>query len=437
MARSAREHSDRSISMAAISALGGLLREYAPLRARAAGELVRDRGRRSLLDPDFVSMAPAAVAEIREQRIWLETKVLRQYLALFGESLGEARDVANLIALETRRLGVESIDIHPNLLELVIRFFNSYLRAAVNARDLRTAYYVLDQYRLLGEATLAARDTRRTLEIAGHLRFYGQLAYEMEQPFLLEAVAYDLARLVERAVETGAARGRAAARPVPPGGPRARVAGAGGAPARRAPRAGAARDLLPGGRRRAAGAAHLRGHEATSGRERLAAVRDELMTRGARAVLGVHRPRRELLVPAARAARAPGALLLLVPALARAAARRVRARLRRRPRPTAPGPVADWPALRRRRRRPALVAAHADHARQRGRARDRVDPPLGRRARWHARRSARARSRSRPSWWTARSTPARRAAACSRSTPRPGASAGATTPASTPRSSTS
>jgi quinoprotein glucose dehydrogenase len=200
VARSAREHSDRNISMAAISALAGLLREYLPLRRELPTRWFEIEGTLAH-DPDFVSMAPVAMAEIREQRIWLETKVLRQYLALFSESLGDARDVANLIALETRRLGVESIEHHPALLDLVTRFFNSYLRAAVNAHDLRTAYFVLDQYRLLGEATLAARDGWRTLEIAGHLRFYGQLAYEMDQPFLLEAVAYDLARLVEGAVE--------------------------------------------------------------------------------------------------------------------------------------------------------------------------------------------------------------------------------------------
>jgi hypothetical protein len=200
VARSAREHSDRSISMAAIGALAGLLREYAPLRSALPARWFEVEG--ALLDdPDFVSMAPVALAEIREQRIWLETKVLRQYLALFGESLGDARDIANRIALETRRLGVEAIESHPALLDLVIRFFNSYLRAAVNARDLRTAYYVLDQYRLLAEATLTAGDRRRTLEVAGHLRYYGQLAYEMGQSFLLEAVAYDVARLVERAVE--------------------------------------------------------------------------------------------------------------------------------------------------------------------------------------------------------------------------------------------
>jgi hypothetical protein len=202
VARSARERSDRNISMAAISALAGLLREYAPLRERLPASWFEIEGALAA-DPDFVSMAPVTVAEIREQRIWLETKLLRQYYTLFVECLGAARDIANLIALETRRLGVEAIGSHPALLDLVIRFFNSYLRAAVNAHDLRTASYVLDQYRLLGEATLAAGETRRTLELAGHFRYYGQLAYVMGQAFLLEVVAYDLARLVECAVEGG------------------------------------------------------------------------------------------------------------------------------------------------------------------------------------------------------------------------------------------
>ena len=202
VARSAREHSDRSISMAAISALAALVREYVPLRAELPDgwfEIEGDLAR----DPDFVSMAPVAVSEIRAQRLWLETKVLRQYLALYGESLGDARDIANLIALETRQLGVDAIGRHPALLALTIRFFNSYLRAAVNAHDLRTAYYVLDQYRLLGEAALATGERACALEVADHMRFYGQLGYGTGQPFLLEAVAYDLARLVERAVEAG------------------------------------------------------------------------------------------------------------------------------------------------------------------------------------------------------------------------------------------
>ena len=202
VARGAREHSDRSISMAAISALAGLVREYVPLRQELPAGWFEIEGALAR-DPDFVSLAPVVVAEIREQRVWLETKVLRQYWVLFTECLGEARDIANLLALETRQLGVAAIGCHPALLALVIRFFNSYLRAAINAHDQRTAYYVLDQYRLLGEAALAAGESARVLEIADHLRSYGQMGYGMGQSFLLEAVAYDLARLVERAVEAG------------------------------------------------------------------------------------------------------------------------------------------------------------------------------------------------------------------------------------------
>ncbi|HEY2389449.1 MAG TPA: DUF2254 family protein [Candidatus Binatia bacterium] len=202
VARSAREHSDRSISMAAISALAGFLRDYEPLRDELPAAWFEIDGTLAL-DPDFVSMAPHATAEIRIERVWLETKVLRQFLALFTESLGGARDIANLVALETRRLAVDAMIRHPALLALGIRFFNSYLRAALNGRDQRTAYYVLDQYRMLGEAAVSAGAGGRALEVAGHLRFYGHLAYEMSQPFLLEAVAYDLARLVEHAVESG------------------------------------------------------------------------------------------------------------------------------------------------------------------------------------------------------------------------------------------
>ncbi len=202
VARSARERSDRSISMAAISALAGLVREYLPLRDELPDSWFEIEGALAR-DPDFVSMAPVVVAELREQRVWLETKVLLQYWVLFTECLGEVGDVASVIALETRQLGVEAIGRHPALLALVIRFFNTFMRAAVKAQDLRTAYYVLDQYRLLGEAALAAGERARVLEIADHLRYYGQLGYGMGQPFLLEVVAYDLARLVERAVEAG------------------------------------------------------------------------------------------------------------------------------------------------------------------------------------------------------------------------------------------
>jgi len=201
IARGAHQHRDRSIALASVDALADVLRGYRRLRDalpaswfEIGGELARD--------PDFVALAPSAVTELEAQRIWLEAKILRQYLSLFEEGLGEERDLGNLIALNTRSLAVEYAGDGPELPDLAVRFFNSFLRVALRAGDLRTAYYVCDQYRSLAEDALARGDRERLHRIAAHLHEYGDFAYELGMAFLLEVVAWDIATLIERAVET-------------------------------------------------------------------------------------------------------------------------------------------------------------------------------------------------------------------------------------------
>jgi hypothetical protein len=199
VALNAMEHRDRGISMASVDALGQLVHEYQPLRQAFPDDWFRIDGSLAR-DPDFVSMAPVVLEEILEQRIWFEMKVLRQFHTLFVESVNRMRDVSYLIALDTRRIAAAALRDHLELFDLAIRFFNSYLRAAINAKDPRTAYYVLHQYRQLAEEALEVRDAERVVTVAEHLRFYGQLAYAGNLPFLLEAVAYELALLTEEAI---------------------------------------------------------------------------------------------------------------------------------------------------------------------------------------------------------------------------------------------
>jgi len=199
IARSAREHSDLGIATESIDALRDLVLAYGALR-EDLDEAWFDIAALLARDPDFVSMDPAARAEVVAQRLWLEVKVLRQYHALFGESLGRSREISHLIALDSMQIGAHAVAGQRPLLALCARFFNSYLRAAINARDLRTAYYVLHQYRSLAAEALRAGLSEAVIEMAGHFRFYGQLGYEQGQPFLLEVVAYDLAHLVEVAL---------------------------------------------------------------------------------------------------------------------------------------------------------------------------------------------------------------------------------------------
>ena len=194
MARGARQHHDRSVALAAVDALSDVLRAYVPLREglppswfQVDRELARD--------PDFVALAPSAVRELEEQRVWLEAKVFRQFLSLFEEGLGEERDLGNLIALNTRSLASE----HPDLVDLAVRFFNSYLRVSIRAGDLRSAYYVMDQYRNVAESALRRGERAQLHRIAAHLHEYGDFACDLGQVFLLEVVAWDIATLIELA----------------------------------------------------------------------------------------------------------------------------------------------------------------------------------------------------------------------------------------------
>ncbi|CAN5632622.1 hypothetical protein BH23GEM10_BH23GEM10_00330 [soil metagenome] len=85
---------------------------------------------------------------------------------------------------------------------------NSYLRATLNARDVRSTYHVLHQYRLLVEAMLRAGHGAGALEGARYMHFYGELGFGMELPFVTETVAYDVAAICEFAHQTGAPEAR-------------------------------------------------------------------------------------------------------------------------------------------------------------------------------------------------------------------------------------
>ena len=195
VARSALSQGDRSVAMASVDALARFLRDYQDEKADRPVSWFRTD--RVLNDPDFVALEAASLQAIDDERLWVEVKVLRQYLVLVGLSVPACRDVANLIAIRTRELG-EACGEAP-VLDLLIRCFNSYLRATLNARDPRTTYYLLNQYRLLAEHLLVYGDPAlrsSVVAIAGHLAHYGQLAERMDMPFILEVAAHDLVQLI-------------------------------------------------------------------------------------------------------------------------------------------------------------------------------------------------------------------------------------------------
>jgi hypothetical protein len=204
VAHNAMQGGDKGVSMAAIDSLRELMTGYQRVRDglpeawfQISGELAHNA--------DFVSMDPSVLSELGARRVWLEMKILRQYQAVFVETLGSVRDVGYVVAINTRLMAEGAArGGHGALLRLTIKFFNTYMRAAISSGDVRTAYSVCHQYRMLAQTLLELNEGAHAIEIAHHLHYYGQVSYGARLPFILETVAYDLCTLNELAHARGA-----------------------------------------------------------------------------------------------------------------------------------------------------------------------------------------------------------------------------------------
>jgi hypothetical protein len=183
----------RELALAYLDAKSGQERDWFAL-----GSIIR-------VNPDFASMADDSVAELEEARTWFEFKVLRQYQSIYTEALGTMRDINYVIAINTRQMAERALARRePEALQLAIKFFNTFLRATLNQGDVRTAYTILNQYRIMAESVLVSGDGATALVIANHIKYYGHVSYQKRLPFVTETVAYDLGALCEVAHATRA-----------------------------------------------------------------------------------------------------------------------------------------------------------------------------------------------------------------------------------------
>ncbi len=206
----AMQQKDKNIAFSAVDALCNFAILYGQNKASMGltWPKIQPWNRQS---PDFVSLSSDAIQELEDRQTWLEWKILRQYQMLFSEGLDQIKDVCYLISINTRRLGdAACVSNHISTLDLAIKFFNTYMRAALNAMDVRTAYNILHQYRQLAERVLYESENpnatgnkaidienrrKRVVEIAMRMRYYGGLAFQKKMAFLTEVVAHDLGGL--------------------------------------------------------------------------------------------------------------------------------------------------------------------------------------------------------------------------------------------------
>jgi len=195
---------DKIIASGAVDALKDFSLAYLKAKSKAS-DVWFDIGASIRQNPDFVAMDPESLVDLERRRTWVEWKVMRQYLGIYNEALGSMRDINYLIAIDTRYIGeAAGAADDTELIVLVFRFMNSYMRATLNARDVRTAYNVLNQYRLLVEAMIRQKNGKAAVEGVRHMNYYGHVSFDMKLTFVTETVAYDLSALCQYANEQGA-----------------------------------------------------------------------------------------------------------------------------------------------------------------------------------------------------------------------------------------
>jgi hypothetical protein len=154
---------------------------------------------------DFVTLMDDSFKIIINEKTWVEQKLLRQLKTAFTESINKARDLCTFTAQCFYIIGKKTVDLDDaRVSKLVIKFFNTLIRATFNEKDVKTCFNLLNQYRLFGEYIIKKNNDYLLLKIVNYFKYYGLLAVEnFNLPFILETIAHDICDLSKKAYTNG------------------------------------------------------------------------------------------------------------------------------------------------------------------------------------------------------------------------------------------
>ncbi|RKY87599.1 hypothetical protein DRQ11_05795 [candidate division KSB1 bacterium] len=188
---------DRSLGLASIDSLKNILLYYFRLKDRLPA------GWFTINEDNFLGFSKISTRKIEADHTWVEMAVLKQFEFIFSKAVKTIREMVQEISNTTKEIALVAIRARrQETAQLLVIYFNTFLRISLNEKDQYAAYNLFDQYRLLAEETMTI-DPNLTLEIANYFKYYGQLALNLQLPFILETAAHDLRVLNEKAYQVG------------------------------------------------------------------------------------------------------------------------------------------------------------------------------------------------------------------------------------------
>jgi hypothetical protein len=184
------QQGDMPVCVMAIDDVGDFFaREYFPVK--------------KVLHPDWLKVGHAelpgasdqVVAEVNRAGTWFSYTIMASFVDMVGLTPVHRKEVVQAIAVATRKIALAAIDIgDPEVAELCLRFFNTYLRIAINRSAPTFASVIMNEYRRFA---IGALEWRRDLsvEAAAHVLRYGRHFDEAGMPAIYGAAAEDVADL--------------------------------------------------------------------------------------------------------------------------------------------------------------------------------------------------------------------------------------------------
>lgn len=194
-ALSAISQMDRNIGLMAINEIREIILDYQSMKKQLRKTWFTTRR------DQFIGISDDFFNEITEKKNWVEAKAFINMELIFKMSIQSMPDFVSAIANNTRILGEAAIRAKDDrVVNLVIEYFNTFLRVSLNDKNVKAIYNLFYQYRIFTELVFTY-DKKMGEKIIFYFKYYGQTAMQMEIWFILVVAAFDLSKLLATAYD--------------------------------------------------------------------------------------------------------------------------------------------------------------------------------------------------------------------------------------------
>ncbi|MBU2510232.1 DUF2254 domain-containing protein [bacterium] len=194
-ALSATTQMDRNLGLMAINQIREMLIDYLQFKYKLPKLWF------FISQDKFIGISSEFYEEFCENHLWVEAKAFMDMELIYRSCINNMSDAISAIAYNTRVIGEAAIKTKDdNLLEMAVKFYNTFIRVSINNKNIRAIFNLFYQYRLLTES-IFDYDTKLSKKILGHFLYYGETCMQQGLGFVLLTAAFDLGGLVASAYD--------------------------------------------------------------------------------------------------------------------------------------------------------------------------------------------------------------------------------------------